>query len=54
MKDNFPGLATEALQLRGKSVLTGKLVGGLFRSTESRKTKLGSLLSPLSALLSPI
>lgn len=31
---------------------TGQLVGGLIRFTESRKSKLDSLLSPLFALLS--
>jgi four helix bundle protein len=52
VEDNYPKLATEAVELRKKAVGTGQLVGGLLRSTESRKSKMASLLSPLFALLS--
>ena len=54
IEDNFPTLAAEALQLREKSVQTGKLVTGLIRSTESRKSKIAGLLSSISHLLSPV
>ena len=54
IEDNFPQLAAEAIQLREKSVHTGKLVTGLVRSTESRKAKLAGLLSSIFHLLSPI
>ena len=54
IEDNFPTLAAEALQLREKSVHTGRLVTGLVRSTESRKSKMLALLSPLFHLLSPL
>ena len=54
IEDNFPQLAAEAIQLREKSVHTGKLVTGLIRSTESRKAKLAGLLSFIFHLLSPI
>ena len=54
IEDNFPTLAAEAIQLREKSVLTGKLLGGLIRSTESRKPKLLALLAPLFHLLFPV
>ena len=54
IEDNYPTLAADAVELRNRAVGAGQLMGGLIRSTESRKTKLGYLLSPLSALLSPI
>ncbi|MCX6917285.1 MAG: four helix bundle protein [Verrucomicrobia bacterium] len=54
IEDNFPTLAAEALQLREKSVQTGKLVTGLIRSTEFRKSKIAGLLSSISHLLSPV
>lgn len=54
IEDNFPTLAAEALQLREKSIHTGRLVSGLVRSTESRKSKVLALLSPLFHLLSPL
>lgn len=47
IEDNYPKLAVEAIELRIKANGTGQLVGGLIRSTESHKTKLGSLLSTL-------
>jgi four helix bundle protein len=46
IEDNYPALAGEVRQLREKSVRTGKLLGGLIRSTEARKPKLFALLSP--------
>lgn len=52
IEDNYPKLGAEAVELRNKAILTGQLVGGLIRSTESRKSKLASLISPLFALLS--
>ncbi|HEY9174942.1 MAG TPA: four helix bundle protein [Verrucomicrobiae bacterium] len=53
IEDNYPTLAAASLGLRAKSVEAAKLLGGLIRSTESRKTRLSSLLSSLFALLSP-
>src|SRR5438552_347494 len=40
IEDNYPAFASQAVQLREKSIRTGKLIGGLIRSTESRKVKL--------------
>jgi four helix bundle protein len=54
IEDNYPKLAPDAVELRKKAIGTGQLVGGLIRSTESRKSKLSILLSPLFALLSPL
>ena len=54
IEDNYPKLAAEAVELRNKAIGTGQLVGGLIRSTESRKSRMGSLLSALFALLSPV
>ena len=54
IEDNYPTLSAEALQLREKSIQTGKLVSGLIRSTESRKSKLLTALSALFSLLSPL
>jgi len=52
MEDNYPGLSAEARQLRERSAQAGKLISGLIRSTESRKTKLtGLLVSFLHVLL---
>jgi four helix bundle protein len=52
IEDNYPKLAAEAVGLRKMAMGAGQLVGGLIRSTESRKSKLSSLLSSISALLS--
>jgi len=52
IEDNYPKLAMEAVELRKKAMGTGQLVGGLIRSTESRKSKLVSFLSPILALFS--
>ena len=52
IEDNYPKLAAESVELRKLAMGAGQLVGGLIRSTESRKSKLTSLLSPLFALLS--
>jgi four helix bundle protein len=54
IEDNYPNMAEEAVELRKKSNGTGQLVGGLIRSTQSRKTKLGSLLSTLFSLLTAV
>ena len=54
VEDNYPALSAEAIRLREKSVQTGKLVTGLIRSTESRRLKLGTLLSAIFHLLSPV
>lgn len=51
IEDNYPKLAVDAVELRKKAIGTEQLVGGLLRSTESRKTKLGSVLSTLFSLL---
>ena len=53
IEDNYPKLALKAIELRKKAMGTGQLVGGLIRSTESRKSKLAVCLSALFALLSP-
>lgn len=54
VEDNYPAFSTEALRLREKSVQTGKLLSGLIRSTESRKSKIAMFLSPIFHLLSPM
>ena len=54
IEDNYPSLAAQAIQLRAKSVQTGKLVTGLIRSTASRKSKAGALLSSIFHLLTPV
>jgi len=54
IEDNYPTLAADAVELRKRAIGTGQLMGGLIRSTESRKSKLLLLLSPLFALLSPV
>jgi four helix bundle protein len=48
IEDNYPTLAATAVQLRDQANQTGRLIGGLIRSTESRKSKLGTLLSAVS------
>jgi four helix bundle protein len=52
MEDNYPKLAADAVELRKNAVSAGQIMAGLIRSTESRKWKLASLLSPIFALLS--
>ena len=37
VEDNYHALASEAVRLREESVIVGKLVSGLFKSTEGRK-----------------
>ena len=54
IEDNFPGSATSAVQLRAEAVAVGRLVTGLIQSTQSRRTKLTSLLSSIFHLLSPM
>ena len=54
IEDNYPKLAAEAVELRKNAMRAGQLVGCLIRSTESRKSKPGSLLSPLFALHSTL
>ena len=53
IEDNYPRLSAEAVAMRDKSVQTGKLVTGLIRSTESRKSKIAGVLSSISCLPSP-
>jgi four helix bundle protein len=53
IEDNYPQLSTEAVALRQNSVQTGKLVSGLIRSTESRKSKISGLLSTICHFLAP-
>src|ERR1039457_1465792 len=53
IEDNYPKLALKAIELRKKAMGTGQLVGGLIRSTESRKSTLAVCLSAFFALLSP-
>ncbi len=52
IEDSYPRLAAEAVDLRNKAVGVGQLTGGLLRSTESRKSKLATFLSPIFTLLS--
>ncbi len=54
IEDNYPSLAVKAREVRKTAMGAGQLVGGLIRSTESRKSKLASFLSPLFALFSAI
>jgi hypothetical protein len=54
IEDNFPQLTADALQLREKSIRTGKLVTSLLRSTQSRRSKMLSALSAFFSLLSPL
>ena len=54
IEDNYPTLAADAVELRKRAIGTGQLMGGLIRSTESRKSKMLGFLSPLFALLSPV
>ena len=53
IEDNYPPLAAQAVQIREKAVQTGRLVGGLIRSTQARKSKMTVFLSSLFHLLSP-
>src|SRR5205823_9984666 len=48
IEDNYPSLSAEAVELRGKAVRTGKLVGGLVRSTESRKSRIVGMLASIA------
>ena len=54
VEDNYQALSADAIRLREKSVQTGKLVTGLIRSTESRKSKIAMFLSPIFQFLSPL
>ena len=49
IEDNYPKLTTEAVELRKMAMGTGQLIGGLIRSTESRKSKLTGVLAPVLA-----
>jgi hypothetical protein len=52
IEDNYPKFASEAVELRKDTIGAGQLMGGLIRSTESRKSKMAGFLSSLFALLS--
>ena len=54
IEDNYPACASTAVELRGKTVQTGKLISGLIQSTERRRPGkiLGYLLSSIFHLLS--
>ena len=54
IEDNYPAFASQAVQLREKSIRTGKLIGGLIRSTESRKVKLAGRIVAFFNFLIPI
>ena len=58
ISDNYPGSAPEAERLRSTAISVGKLVSGLLRSTEGRKSRfpraLSLLLAPISCLLASI
>ena len=45
VEDNYPDLGPEAVQLRERAWQCGRLVAGLIRSTESRKSRAKSFLS---------
>jgi len=51
VEDNYPQLKTEALEIRQRAMDTGRLIGGLIRSTQSRKSRLMNLLSAFFTLL---
>jgi four helix bundle protein len=53
IEDNYPALAADAVSLRKTAMGTGQLVGGLIRSTESRRSKLSALVAPLLHFLVP-
>jgi len=53
IEDNYPSLSAEAIELREKSVETGRLLGGLIRSTETRKqSKVSGFLPALVSMFS--
>jgi len=54
IEDNYPNLAVKAGEVRKMAMAAGQLVGGLIRSTESRKSKPASFFAPLFALLSAV
>ena len=54
IEDNYPTMMRDAIDVREKAEQSGRLIGGLIRSTESRKSKLANLLSSLSVLLSSL
>ena len=54
IEDNYPTLAADAGELRKRAVGAGQLMGGLIRSTESRKARVLGFLSALFSLLSPV
>lgn len=54
IEDNYPQLKRSAIELRQKASTTGQFLGGLIRSTESRKSRLRDSPSSLFALLSPL
>lgn len=54
IEDNYGMLAVDAVGLRNQAIGSGRLVRGLIRSTEVRKTGVTKLLSPLFALLSSV
>ena len=51
IEDNYPALAKESIRLREKAIETGRLLSGLIRSTESRKSRLSSVLLSILHLL---
>ena len=53
IQDNYASLSADAVRVKEKSVETGKLVTGLVKSTESRRSKIGVFLSSILHLLNP-
>ena len=53
IEDNYPTLASQAVRLREQSMETGRLVGGLIRSTAARRGKFTAFLSSFCSILSP-
>ena len=53
VEDNYPAVAAEAVRLRDDVVTVGKLVSGLIRSTETRRSKIRSVVMSIFHLLPP-
>jgi four helix bundle protein len=52
VEDNYPTVAAEAVRLRDDVVTVGKLVSGLIRSTETRRSKIRIVVMSIFHLLS--
>jgi four helix bundle protein len=52
IQDNYPKLVSEAVQVRERALQGGRLIGGLIRSTETRKRTAKAILVSFFFLLS--